>query len=99
MAEVPYLVAPDHDQVIGADLLRLLEREGAGQGKRGDRAAELPGLRRIAPQQAPRRAFRQLRLQGATQLRPPDVRAVVVEQLDIVSAASQPFHQAARLPI
>ena len=99
VTEVPDLVAADDDGVIVVHRLRLVQREAFRKRQRADRRPELACLGGIEPQFRTRRSLGQLGLQCATRFRAADALAVVVEQFGVVAVPSQPFDEAAGLPV
>ena len=99
MAEIPDLVAADHDRIIFARRLGLVQREALRQRQVGDGRDEPPGLRRILLELMARSSVRKRRLQRAVDLGAADAFAVMIEQLDLVTARAEPFGETVRLPV
>src|SRR5256885_64369 len=99
MTEVPDLIAADDDRVIVAGRFRLVQREAPRAGQGSDRIDELAGLRTILRQFPARGPFGQLGLKRAPGFGAADALAIMVEQLGIVTAGTQRFDQASRLPV
>src|SRR5438270_14062383 len=65
MAEVPDLIAADHDCVVFASQFRLVKREAGGPRQCRERVDEFSGLQPIVAQLVARRSLGELGLQSA----------------------------------